>query len=89
MTPTLTVTPAIIGDAVPSHLFRVFEAARGSVPRPSHAVLPRCDQPEGRGFFCLSCREFLANVGQLEMHTESGAHVIAHACHIHGAEAPQ
>lgn len=89
MTASTSITPAIAGDHVPLRLTGVYVEGRGSVPRPGHTVLPRCDEPSGHGFFCLSCRAFLANVGQLEIHTERGGHVIAHACDIHGAEAPQ
>lgn len=72
-----TIIPAIDGDYLTSTELR----AKHSTDH----VRADCGSP-AVAFFCLSCRTRLANPYQLELHTDSGRHVIAKLCG-HGAEA--
>lgn len=36
--------------------------------------------------YCLTCRTLLANAPQAELHAESGVHVLASLCDLHGPE---
>lgn len=50
-------------------------------------VYPRCDHDRGLAYFCASCKEHLANGGQLEIHIEiGGSHHIVNHCPKHGYE---
>jgi hypothetical protein len=52
-------------------------------------VMSFCGRREA--FYCVSCQLFLGNVGQLEMHAESGGtHVFVRWCGRHGVpEGPE
>lgn len=66
------VTTAVRGDpAYVDGWRRVVQPACG-------AVCPKA--------FCLTCRQVLANVFQAHAHTETGTHVIASLCELHGPE---
>lgn len=70
------VAPAVLGDRIPGH-------------RRGDHVKPRCELDPSGLFFCITCRQLLHNVTQLDMHTEQpgqGAHVVCRVCDAHGAE---
>lgn len=54
--------------------------------RDSFILWSSCGGP-APGLACVTCQRRLANKGQLEMHIESGTHVIAAWCPRHGWEA--
>lgn len=73
--PQSRLVPAVAGDRVP-----VVVRLR------DRWVVGACGEP-AKGWLCLGCAQLLANRGQLELHLETGQHVIARICAEHGVEA--
>jgi hypothetical protein len=80
------VIPAVAGDAVPRGIWRddipIILASKNE-----ECVKVRCAEPD-HDFLCITCKYYLKNAANMEMHTESGVHVIARVCLLHGAEEP-
>jgi hypothetical protein len=82
------VIPAVAGDLVPRGIWRedipvIMAAENGEF------VKPRCADPlETQDYLCITCKYYLKNEANMEMHTETGVHVIARVCLLHGAEEP-
>lgn len=69
------VSVAVVGDVL-------------TVDGKFHAVRDRCDE-DRVSFYCLPCKQLLANLLQLSFHLEDGnPHCIARSCPYHGLEAP-
>lgn len=80
------VIPAVAGDHVPRGIWRddipiILAAENGEY------VKPACGEPD-HDYLCITCKYYLKNGANLEMHTESGVHIIARVCLVHGAEEP-
>lgn len=58
----------------------------GARQKDEHFIAARCPATSPGSYVCTLCRVYLANVTQLNFHTEQGEHVIARVCSLHGAE---
>lgn len=81
--PAGVILSAVPGDVVPARI----RTESGAVElRSAYHVHAHCGGAGSKTWVCISCGRFLANRGQLEMHTEAGQHVVARLCPEHGAE---
>jgi len=70
----------IVGKAIPG---TVVEWLNGR----TDVVKEKCNQNVGN-WVCISCKKVLRNNFDKEVHTETGIHILAWNCHIHGLEEP-
>lgn len=81
------IIPAVVADAVPRGIWRddlpIVAAINGEF------VKVNCgEELHLQDFLCITCKQYLKNQTQLELHTENGVHLIARVCLVHGAEEP-
>lgn len=68
------VSPAVCGDVL-------------TIEGRLHVVREHCDAVDGPAFYCLSCKQALANLIQLSFHVDDGhGHCVARNCRYHGLE---
>jgi hypothetical protein len=81
------IIPAVCGDSVPRGIWRddlpIVAAIHGE------NVKVNCGETTHlQDYLCIACKQYLKNQAQLDFHTESGVHLIARVCLVHGAEEP-
>jgi hypothetical protein len=81
------IIPSVVGDPVPRGIWRedlpIVAAIHGEF------VKVNCgEEMHLQDYLCVSCKQYLKNQTQLELHTETGVHLIARVCLVHGAEEP-
>jgi hypothetical protein len=82
------VIPAVAGDYVPRGIWRDDVPVIIAHQNAEHVKVHCGEALALQDYLCISCKQYLKNQTQLELHTETGKHLIARVCLIHGAEEP-
>jgi hypothetical protein len=81
-------TPIAVPSAVPSAVTYAVAGELLTIDGTPVCLWSRCEAPASR-WYCVHCKQSLANRGQLEMHLEAGQHWLVVDCPVHGHEAAQ